>query len=119
MQDFSISIVFLYWVWPKLTRNVCTFLFGLCFTPSKKDCWKACCLCSAERFGKKLEDLRRERATLKPGLPSRHPEVTAFLERLRTAVHSAIHRTDTNCRFGNIKHIIPSFIKRLSVLRAF
>ncbi|XP_039504847.1 disrupted in schizophrenia 1 protein [Pimephales promelas] len=53
---------------------------------------------TAERFGKKLEDLRRERATLKPGLPSRHPEVTAFLERLRTAVHSAIHRTDTNCR---------------------
>ncbi|XP_056088661.1 disrupted in schizophrenia 1 protein isoform X2 [Rhinichthys klamathensis goyatoka] len=53
---------------------------------------------TAERFGKKLEDLRRERATLKPGLPSRHPEVTAFLERLRTAVHSAIHRTDTHCR---------------------
>ncbi|XP_067278382.1 disrupted in schizophrenia 1 protein [Pseudorasbora parva] len=53
---------------------------------------------TAERFGKKLEELRRERATLKPGLPSRHPEVTAFLERLRTAVHSAIRRTDTHCR---------------------
>ncbi|XP_059421657.1 disrupted in schizophrenia 1 protein [Carassius carassius] len=47
---------------------------------------------TAERFGKKLEELRRERATLKPGLPSRHPEVTGFLERLRAAVH----RTD--CR---------------------
>ncbi|KAK7139721.1 hypothetical protein R3I94_012390 [Phoxinus phoxinus] len=53
---------------------------------------------TAERFGKKLEELRRERDTLKPGLPSRHPEVTAFLERLRTAVHSAIHRTHTHCR---------------------
>lgn len=53
---------------------------------------------TAERFGKKLEELRRERATLKPGLPSRHPEVTGFLERLRTAVHSAIRRTDTHCR---------------------
>ncbi|XP_052428741.1 disrupted in schizophrenia 1 protein isoform X2 [Carassius gibelio] len=45
-----------------------------------------------EHFGKKLEELRRERATLKPGLPSRHPEVSGFLERLRAAVH----RTD--CR---------------------
>ncbi|XP_043111522.1 disrupted in schizophrenia 1 protein isoform X2 [Puntigrus tetrazona] len=53
---------------------------------------------TAERFGKKLEELRRERATLKPGLPSRHPEVTGFLERLRSAVHSVIHRTDTHCR---------------------
>uniref|UniRef100_A0A673GR88 Disrupted in schizophrenia 1 protein-like n=1 Tax=Sinocyclocheilus rhinocerous TaxID=307959 RepID=A0A673GR88_9TELE len=52
---------------------------------------------TAERFGKKLEELRRERATLKPGLPSRHPELTGFLERLRTAVHSVIHRTDTHC----------------------
>uniref|UniRef100_A0A8C1PCH1 DISC1 scaffold protein n=1 Tax=Cyprinus carpio TaxID=7962 RepID=A0A8C1PCH1_CYPCA len=55
------------------------------------------CLCLAERFGKKLEELRRERAMLKPGLPSRHPELTGFLERLRTAVHSVIHRTDTHC----------------------
>ncbi|ROI46715.1 Disrupted in schizophrenia 1 protein [Anabarilius grahami] len=55
-------------------------------------------VCSAERFGKKLEELRRERATLKPGLPSRHPEVTGFLERLRTAVHSALRRTDMDCR---------------------
>ncbi|XP_016096748.1 disrupted in schizophrenia 1 protein-like isoform X2 [Sinocyclocheilus grahami] len=53
---------------------------------------------TAERFGEKLEELRRERAMLKPGLPSRHPEVTGFLERLRAAVHSVIHRTDTNCR---------------------
>ncbi|XP_077073491.1 disrupted in schizophrenia 1 protein isoform X2 [Siphateles boraxobius] len=55
---------------------------------------------TAERFGKKLEELWRERATLKPGLPSRHPEITGFLQRLRTAVHSAIHRTDTHCRLN-------------------
>ncbi|XP_026133605.1 disrupted in schizophrenia 1 protein-like isoform X1 [Carassius auratus] len=53
---------------------------------------------TAERFGKKLEELRRERAMLKPGLPSRHPELAGFLERLRTAVHSVIHRTHTHCR---------------------
>ncbi|XP_056327397.1 disrupted in schizophrenia 1 protein [Danio aesculapii] len=53
---------------------------------------------TAERFGKKLEELRRERATLKPGLPSRHPEVIGYLERLRTAVNSAIYRTDSDCR---------------------
>ncbi|XP_051508308.1 disrupted in schizophrenia 1 protein-like isoform X2 [Myxocyprinus asiaticus] len=52
---------------------------------------------TAEHFGKKLEDLRRERATLKPGLPSRHPEFCGFLERLRTAVHRALQMTD-NCR---------------------
>lgn len=56
---------------------------------------------TAERFGKKLEELRRERATLKPGLPSRHPEVTGYLERLRTAVNSAIHRTDSDCSTGD------------------
>uniref|UniRef100_A0A8C1CMQ5 DISC1 scaffold protein n=1 Tax=Cyprinus carpio carpio TaxID=630221 RepID=A0A8C1CMQ5_CYPCA len=53
---------------------------------------------TAERFGEKLEELRRERAMLKPGLPSRHPQVTGFLERLRAAVHSVSHRTDTDCR---------------------
>ncbi|XP_059372937.1 disrupted in schizophrenia 1 protein-like isoform X2 [Carassius carassius] len=53
---------------------------------------------TAERFGKKLEELRRERAMLKPGLPSRRPELAGFLERLRTAVHSVIHRTHTHCR---------------------
>uniref|UniRef100_A0A8C2BWU9 DISC1 scaffold protein n=1 Tax=Cyprinus carpio TaxID=7962 RepID=A0A8C2BWU9_CYPCA len=60
---------------------------------------------TAEHFGEKLEELRRERATLKPGLPSRHPQVTGFLERLRAAVHSVIHRTDTDCRFEHIQQL--------------
>uniref|UniRef100_A0A8C8DWR5 DISC1 scaffold protein n=1 Tax=Oryzias sinensis TaxID=183150 RepID=A0A8C8DWR5_9TELE len=49
---------------------------------------------AAERFGKKLEELCSERAALKLGLPSRQPSVSLFLERLRLAVHSALHRTD-------------------------
>ncbi|XP_012672397.2 disrupted in schizophrenia 1 protein isoform X1 [Clupea harengus] len=53
---------------------------------------------SAERFGKKLEELRRERASLQPGLPSRHPAVCGLLDRLRTAVNSALQRTNTECR---------------------
>ncbi|XP_062375448.1 disrupted in schizophrenia 1 protein isoform X2 [Sardina pilchardus] len=53
---------------------------------------------SAERFGKKLEELRRERASLQPGLPSRHPAVCGLLDRLSTAVNSALQRTSTECR---------------------
>ncbi|KAF7654588.1 hypothetical protein LDENG_00067850 [Lucifuga dentata] len=49
---------------------------------------------AAERFGKKLEELCRERAALKLGLPSRQPIVALFLERLRQVVHSALQRTD-------------------------
>ncbi|XP_063047641.1 disrupted in schizophrenia 1 protein isoform X2 [Engraulis encrasicolus] len=53
---------------------------------------------SAERFGKKLEELRRERASLQPGLPSRHPAVCGLLHRLSTAVTSALRRTNTEPR---------------------
>ncbi|XP_041866032.1 disrupted in schizophrenia 1 protein [Melanotaenia boesemani] len=49
---------------------------------------------AAERFGKKLEELCRERGALKLGLPSRQPSVALFLERLRQVVHSALQRTD-------------------------
>lgn len=52
------------------------------------------CVFSAERFGKKLEELCRERGALKLGLPSRQPSVALFLERLRQAVHSALQRAD-------------------------
>ncbi|KAG7462840.1 hypothetical protein MATL_G00188910 [Megalops atlanticus] len=48
---------------------------------------------TAERFGKKLEELRRERSSLKLGLPSRHPAVARFLERLRAGVQSALQET--------------------------
>ncbi|XP_036429496.1 disrupted in schizophrenia 1 protein isoform X2 [Colossoma macropomum] len=53
---------------------------------------------TAERFSKKLDELMKEKASLKPGLPSRHPKVTSFLERLRTTIQSALRRTDPECR---------------------
>lgn len=58
------------------------------------------CVCVlAERFGKKLEELCRERGALKLGLPSRQPSVALFLEQLRQVVHSALQRTDcSHCR---------------------
>lgn len=58
------------------------------------------CVCVlAERFGKKLEELCRERGALKLGLPSRQPSVALFLEQLRQVVHSALQRTDCGrCR---------------------
>lgn len=49
---------------------------------------------AAERFGKKLEELCRERAALKLGLPSRQPAVDQFLQRLSAVVNSALERTD-------------------------
>ncbi|XP_070772495.1 disrupted in schizophrenia 1 protein [Enoplosus armatus] len=56
---------------------------------------------AAERFGKKLEELCRERGALKLGLPSRQPNVALFLERLRQVVHSALQRADcSQCREG-------------------
>ncbi|XP_008300027.1 disrupted in schizophrenia 1 protein [Stegastes partitus] len=53
---------------------------------------------AAERFGKKLEELCRERGALKLGLPSRQPSVALFLERLRQVVHSALQRADCSQR---------------------
>ncbi|XP_077351699.1 disrupted in schizophrenia 1 protein isoform X2 [Festucalex cinctus] len=50
---------------------------------------------AAERFGKKLEELCKEREALKLGLPSRQPSVALFLQRLREVVHSALHRADS------------------------
>ncbi|XP_041645024.1 disrupted in schizophrenia 1 protein isoform X2 [Cheilinus undulatus] len=54
---------------------------------------------AAERFGKKLEELCRERGALKLGLPSTQPSVALFLQRLTHVVHSALQRTDASyCR---------------------
>ncbi|XP_055358678.1 disrupted in schizophrenia 1 protein isoform X2 [Betta splendens] len=53
---------------------------------------------AAERFGKKLEELCRERGALQLGLPSRQPSVDRFLERLRQVVHSALQRADCSQR---------------------
>ncbi|KAI1894640.1 hypothetical protein AGOR_G00117840 [Albula goreensis] len=51
---------------------------------------------TAERFGQKLEELQREKTSLKMGLPSRHPAVSRFLERLRAGVHTALHEATGN-----------------------
>ncbi|XP_032396364.1 disrupted in schizophrenia 1 protein isoform X1 [Etheostoma spectabile] len=54
---------------------------------------------AAERFGKKLEELCRERGALKLGLPSRQPGVALFLQQLTQVVHSALQRADSGqCR---------------------
>ncbi|TWW78647.1 Disrupted in schizophrenia 1 protein [Takifugu flavidus] len=54
---------------------------------------------AAERFGKKLEELRGERGGLSLGLPSTQPSVALFLQRLRHAVHSVLQRPDWgHCR---------------------
>ncbi|XP_050932478.1 disrupted in schizophrenia 1 protein isoform X2 [Lates calcarifer] len=53
---------------------------------------------AAERFGKKLEELCRERGALQLGLPSRQPSVARFLERLRQVVHSALQRAECSQR---------------------
>ncbi|XP_032409526.1 disrupted in schizophrenia 1 protein [Xiphophorus hellerii] len=53
---------------------------------------------AAERFGKKLEELCRERGALKLGLPSMQPSIAHFLERLSKVVHSALQREDCSHR---------------------
>ncbi|XP_040906191.1 disrupted in schizophrenia 1 protein [Toxotes jaculatrix] len=53
---------------------------------------------AAERFGKKLEELCKERGALQLGLPSRQPSVALFLEQLRQVVHSALQRADCSQR---------------------
>ncbi|KAM6997542.1 disrupted in schizophrenia 1 protein [Tautogolabrus adspersus] len=56
---------------------------------------------AAERFGKKLEELCRDRGALKLGLPSTQPSVALFLQRLTQVVYSALQRTDcSHCRDG-------------------
>ncbi|KAJ0005014.1 hypothetical protein NQD34_011228 [Periophthalmus magnuspinnatus] len=49
---------------------------------------------AAERFGKKLEELCRERGALRLGLPSRQPTVAQFLQRLSLVVNGALQRTE-------------------------
>ncbi|KAK1791359.1 hypothetical protein P4O66_013378, partial [Electrophorus voltai] len=54
----------------------------------------------AVHFGSMLEELKEdvEDDFLKLGLPSQHPNVTFFLERLRMTIHNALQRTNSECR---------------------
>ncbi|XP_026882943.2 disrupted in schizophrenia 1 protein isoform X2 [Electrophorus electricus] len=55
---------------------------------------------TAVHFGSMLEELKEdvEDDFLKLGLPSQHPNVTFFLERLRMTIHNALQRTNSECR---------------------
>ncbi|XP_048861746.1 disrupted in schizophrenia 1 protein-like isoform X2 [Brienomyrus brachyistius] len=56
---------------------------------------------TAERFGRKLDELRQERSTLVRGLPSKHPSVSRLLERLLVAVRSALQGAAVGSREGD------------------
>ncbi|KAM7061418.1 disrupted in schizophrenia 1 protein isoform 1-T2 [Acridotheres tristis] len=45
----------------------------------------------ADKFRRKLEELEKEKNTLKFQLPSRHPSVSSFLDRFMTQVQSTLH----------------------------
>ena len=74
----------------------------------------------AERFGKKLGELCRERGALKLGLPSRQPGVAAFLQRLTQAVNSALQRTQ-RCQRRWVNHSLKGnylcFVANACLLR--
>ncbi|XP_042161747.1 disrupted in schizophrenia 1 protein isoform X1 [Oncorhynchus tshawytscha] len=76
---------------------------------------------SAERFDKKLEELCRERSSLRLGLPSRQPSVALFLQRLREAVHSALarmedHREEVERDGGEVAEAIQGPLQRRECL---
>nr|XP_046213620.1 disrupted in schizophrenia 1 protein isoform X2 [Oncorhynchus gorbuscha] len=76
---------------------------------------------SAERFGKKLEELCRERSSLRLGLPSRQPSVALFLQRLREAVHSALarmedHREEVERDGGEVAEAVQGPLQRRECL---
>uniref|UniRef100_A0A674C322 DISC1 scaffold protein n=1 Tax=Salmo trutta TaxID=8032 RepID=A0A674C322_SALTR len=76
---------------------------------------------SAEHFGKKLEELGRERSSLRLGLPSRQPSVALFLQRLREAVHSALarmedHRDEVESDGGEVAETVQGPLQRRECL---
>ncbi|XP_055745615.1 mucin-5AC-like [Salvelinus fontinalis] len=76
---------------------------------------------SAERFGEKLEELCRERSSLRLGLPSRQPSVALFLQRLREAVHSALtrmedHREEVESDGGEVAETVQGPLQRREYL---
>ncbi|KAK1170560.1 disrupted in schizophrenia 1 protein isoform X2 [Acipenser oxyrinchus oxyrinchus] len=55
----------------------------------------------ADKFRKKLVELKRERSTLKVGLPSRHPAVSRFLEKLKDQAQLALQQAYSDCGSNN------------------
>ncbi|XP_041106741.1 disrupted in schizophrenia 1 protein isoform X2 [Polyodon spathula] len=55
----------------------------------------------ADKFRKKLVELKRERSTLKVGLPSKHPAVSRFLERLKDQAQAALQQAFSDCGSNN------------------
>ncbi|XP_058881406.1 disrupted in schizophrenia 1 protein isoform X1 [Acipenser ruthenus] len=55
----------------------------------------------ADKFLKKLVELKRERSTLKVGLPSRHPAVSRFLEKLKDQAQLALQQAYSDCGSNN------------------
>uniref|UniRef100_A0A4W4HCZ5 Uncharacterized protein n=1 Tax=Electrophorus electricus TaxID=8005 RepID=A0A4W4HCZ5_ELEEL len=69
---------------------------------------------TAVHFGSMLEELKEdvEDDFLKLGLPSQHPNVTFFLERLRMTIHNALQRTNSECRsVRKYTYLIPFWLK--------
>ncbi|RXN00585.1 Disrupted in schizophrenia 1 protein [Acipenser ruthenus] len=58
----------------------------------------------ADKFLKKLVELKRERSTLKVGLPSRHPAVSRFLEKLKDQAQLALQQAYSDCGSNNKEH---------------
>ncbi|XP_072783226.1 disrupted in schizophrenia 1 protein isoform X2 [Taeniopygia guttata] len=62
----------------------------------------------ADKFRQKLEELEKERNSLKFQLPSRHPSVSSFLDRFMTQVQATLHwATDhwsEQCYISGIRH---------------
>ncbi|MBN3274739.1 DISC1 protein, partial [Polyodon spathula] len=56
---------------------------------------------ATDKFRKKLVELKRERSTLKVGLPSKHPAVSRFLERLKDQAQAALQQAFSDCGSNN------------------
>ncbi|NXK29132.1 DISC1 protein, partial [Arenaria interpres] len=76
----------------------------------------------ADKFRRKLEELEKEKNSLKFQLPSRHPSVSSFLDRFITQVQAALrwaadHRHEGThlCHENEYKHLRSSYEERMQV----
>ncbi|XP_071287890.1 disrupted in schizophrenia 1 protein isoform X1 [Agelaius tricolor] len=62
----------------------------------------------ADKFRRKLEELEKEKNSLKFQLPSRHPSVSSFLDRFMTQVQATLHWAADNwseqCQSSGVRH---------------